>query len=95
LNGSTNLILHNDRQHEFNKYCCKKVKESLSAFLPDFPGNIDTTVFFDHGEESKETSTLSSLLDPKFQTIQNEIYPLTGHQLSSFRLYADTGPVNA
>ncbi len=55
LNGSTNLILHNDRQHAFTKYCCKKVKEPLSAFLPDFPGNINTTSFFVSGDEAKET----------------------------------------
>ncbi len=41
LNGSTNLILHADRQQAFKQYCCKKVKEPLSAFLPDFPGSID------------------------------------------------------
>ena len=55
LNGSTNLILHNDRQHAFKQYCCKKVKEPLSSFLPDFPGNINTTSFFVSGDEAKET----------------------------------------
>jgi hypothetical protein len=90
VNGSTNLILHNERQQAFKQYCCKKVKEPLSAFLPDFPGNIDTTTFFDSGDEAKETSTLNSLLDPKLQVVNKELYPLSNHQLTSFRLY--TGP---
>ena len=87
LNGSTNLILHNERQHAFKQYCCKKVKEPLSAFLPDFPGNIDTTAFFNSGDEAKETGTLNSLLDPKLQVVNKEIFNLTSNQLSSFRLY--------
>ncbi len=90
LNGSTNLILHNQRQQAFKQYCCKKVKEPLAAFIPDFPGNIDTTRFFEDGDETKETSTLNSLLDPKLQVVNKEIYPFTIHQLASFRLY--TGP---
>ena len=52
LKGSTNLILHSERQQAFKQYCCKKVKEPLAAFLPDFPGNIDITTF---GDDSKET----------------------------------------
>ncbi|CAF0720338.1 unnamed protein product [Brachionus calyciflorus] len=88
LNGSTNLILHNERQQAFKQYCCKKVKEPLSAFLPDFPGNIDTTVFFSTGDEAKETSTLNSLIDPKLQIINKEINSFTLDQISSsFRLY--------
>ncbi len=87
LNGSTNLILHNQRQQAFKQYCCKKVKEPLAAFIPDFPGNIDTTCFFVDGDESKETSTLNSLLDPKLQVVNKEIYQFTPHQLASFRLY--------
>lgn len=87
LNGSTNLILHNDRQHAFKQYCCKKVKEPLSAFLPDFPGNINTTSFFVSGDEAKETSTLSSLLDPKFQIVKKDIHPLNNSSFSAFRLY--------
>jgi hypothetical protein len=63
------------------------VKEPLSAFLPDFPGNIDTTSFFTTGYESKETSTLNSLLDPKLDVVNQEIYPLNNQQLQSFRLY--------
>lgn len=56
LTGSTNLILHNERQQAFQKYCNKKVKEPLTAFLPDFPGNIDTTSLFSaNDEESTET----------------------------------------
>ncbi|RNA06338.1 mediator of RNA polymerase II transcription subunit 19-like [Brachionus plicatilis] len=93
LNGATNLILHNERQQAFKQYCCKKVKEPLSAFLPDFPGNIDTTTFFTTGDEAKETSTLNSLLDPKLQVVEKEIHPPTFDQVSySFRLYPGTVP---
>lgn len=28
--------------HSYNKYSGKKLKESLSSFLPHLPGNIDT-----------------------------------------------------
>lgn len=43
LNGSTNLILYNNLQKSFDKYCIsKKVKESLGSFISNFPSNIDT-----------------------------------------------------
>ena len=55
VTGSTNLILHNERQHSFKQYCCKKVKESLKAFLTHCPGNIDTPAIFMSDDELKET----------------------------------------
>lgn len=63
------------------------MKEPLSAFLPDFPGNINTTSFFVSGDEAKETSTLGSLLDPKINIVKKDIHPLTNSNFSSFRLY--------
>jgi hypothetical protein len=33
---------YNGLEHSYNKFSGKKVKEELSAFLPNLPGNIDT-----------------------------------------------------
>ncbi len=41
LTGSTNLMAHYGLEHSYNKFNGKKVKEELSAFLPNLPGNID------------------------------------------------------
>jgi len=35
-------------EHSYNKYCSKKLKEELSAFLPNLPGNIDTPGLLDN-----------------------------------------------
>lgn len=61
VNGSTNLILYNDLQQAFNKYCCKKVKEPLNAFLQKFPGTISTATISVEDEESKESRLVSLL----------------------------------
>lgn len=43
LTGSTNLIAHYSLENSYNKFCCgKRMKDQLSAFLPNLPGNIDT-----------------------------------------------------
>lgn len=43
LTGATNLIAHYNLEHSYNKFCCgRKMKDQLSAFLPNLPGNIDT-----------------------------------------------------
>lgn len=39
LTGNTNLITHYNLEHAYNKFCGKKVKEKLSNFLPELPGN--------------------------------------------------------
>lgn len=84
-NGSTNLILHNEKQQAFKQYCCKKVKEPLSAFLPDFPGSIDNI-----DDEVKTASTLGSILQQNI--VKKEIHPFSASQLSSFRLYPGALP---
>ena len=38
LTGNTNLITHYNLEHAYNKFCGKKVKEKLSNFLPELPG---------------------------------------------------------
>lgn len=40
LTGNTNLITHYNLEHAYNKFCGKKVKEKLSNFLPELPGNF-------------------------------------------------------
>lgn len=43
LTGATNLLLNYNLEHSYNKFCCgRKMKDQLSAFLPNLPGNIDT-----------------------------------------------------
>ena len=42
LTGATNLMAYHGLEHTYNKLCSKKVKEELSAFLPQLPGIIDT-----------------------------------------------------
>lgn len=41
LTGNTNLITHYNLEHAYNKFCGKKVKEKLSNFLPELPGEMD------------------------------------------------------
>lgn len=45
LTGNTNLITHYNLEHAYNKFCGKKVKEKLSNFLPELPGEVNVFVF--------------------------------------------------
>lgn len=38
--GSGNLLVQHGLEQVYHKFCSKKVKESLSAFLPHVPGKI-------------------------------------------------------
>lgn len=40
MTGNTNLITHYNLEHAYNKFCGKKVKEKLSNFLPELPGEM-------------------------------------------------------
>ena len=42
LTGSTNLMAHYGLEHAYNKSNGRKIKDTLSSFLPHLPGNIDT-----------------------------------------------------
>lgn len=45
LTGEENLIRHYGLDHSYNKFCLgKRMKDQLSAFLPNLPGanDIDT-----------------------------------------------------
>ncbi|XP_015915563.1 mediator of RNA polymerase II transcription subunit 19 [Parasteatoda tepidariorum] len=79
LTGATNLMSHYNLEHSYNKFCGRKMKDQLSAFLPNLPGNID-------GPGSQDNSCLKSLID-KPPIGGKELLPLTGSQLSGFRLH--------
>lgn len=42
LTGATNLMAYYGLEHSYSKFSGKKLKEQLSSFLPNLPGNIDT-----------------------------------------------------
>lgn len=42
LTGAKNLMTHYGLMNTYSKFSGKRVKESLSAFLPHLPGYIDT-----------------------------------------------------
>jgi hypothetical protein len=48
LTGAANLLLKNSLEHSYNKFSGRKVKDQLSAFLPNLPGNIDIPALQDN-----------------------------------------------
>lgn len=81
LTGATNLIVYHNLEHSYSKFCLgRKLKDSLSSFLPNLPGNIDFTV------GPNDTSTLRSLIE-KPPITGKELIPLTASQLTGFRLH--------
>ncbi|XP_067005389.1 mediator of RNA polymerase II transcription subunit 19 [Anabrus simplex] len=79
LTGATNLMAHYGLEHSYNKFSGKKVKESLSSFLPNLPGMIDTPGHLDN-------SSLRSVIE-KPPIGGKELLPLTSMQLAGFRLH--------
>lgn len=80
ISGNTNLLAHYNLETTYNKFCGgKKVKESLSSFLPDLPGFIDTHAMHDH-------SSLKALIE-RPPVANKEIQNLPQSSLSSFRLH--------
>ncbi|KAF2358730.1 Mediator complex subunit Med19 metazoa [Trinorchestia longiramus] len=77
LTGATNLMNHYGLEHSYSKFTGKKVKDSLSSFLPSLPGILDTPAHLTN-------SSLQSLIEkpPVFK----EFVPLNHHQLAGFRL---------
>ncbi|KAK2166705.1 hypothetical protein NP493_1293g01015 [Ridgeia piscesae] len=84
LTGSTNLMAYYGLEHSYNKYCSKKLKEELSAFLPNLPGNIDTPGLLDN-------SSLRSVIE-KPPITGKELIPLSGAALTGFRLHPGPPP---
>jgi len=84
LTGATNLVSHHNLEHSYNKFCCgRKMKDQLSAFLPNLPGNIDTP-------GGDDNSSLR-LLHEKPPIGRNDLLALTAQQLNGFRLHP--GPI--
>ncbi|XP_059483191.1 mediator of RNA polymerase II transcription subunit 19 [Neocloeon triangulifer] len=79
ITGATNLMAHYGLEHSYSKFSGKKLKESLSSFLPGLPGMIDTP-------GSADNSSLRSLIE-KPPIGGKELLPLTSVQLAGFRLH--------
>ncbi|XP_020893944.1 mediator of RNA polymerase II transcription subunit 19 isoform X2 [Exaiptasia diaphana] len=80
--GSTNLLVEHGLQQVYHKFCSKKVKDSLSAFLPLVSGYVD--------EKGSTQNSLQSVVD-KPPVGGKELIPLPSHALSGFRL--NPGPI--
>ncbi|CAN7985154.1 unnamed protein product [Ixodes hexagonus] len=79
LTGATNLMVSYGLEHSYNKFSGRKVKDQLSAFLPNLPGNIDAP-----GDQ--DNSSLRSLIE-KPPVGGKELLSLSGAQLVGFRLH--------
>lgn len=66
-------------EHSYSKFNGKKLKESLSSFLPNLPGIVD-------GPGQEDNSTLGSVI-AKRPIGGKELLPLTSAQLAGFRLH--------
>merc|ERR1711909_123939 len=56
VTGATNLMASKNLEHAFQKLASKKMKDSLSSFLPGLPGIVDTP-------GSQDNSSLRSLIE--------------------------------
>lgn len=83
LTGATNLMTYYGLEHSYTKFSGKKLKESLSSFLPTLPGVIDAP-------GAQDNSSLRSVIE-KPPIGGKELLPLTSTQLDGFRLHP--GPV--
>lgn len=79
LTGATNLMAYYGLEHSYSKFNGKKLKESLSSFLPNLPGILD-------GPGQEDNSTLGSVI-AKRPIGGKELLPLTSAQLAGFRLH--------
>lgn len=77
--GATNLMAYYGLEHSYSKFNGKKLKESLSSFLPNLPGIMD-------GPGQEDNSTLGSVI-AKRPIGGKELLPLTSAQLAGFRLH--------
>ncbi|XP_034840007.1 mediator of RNA polymerase II transcription subunit 19 [Maniola hyperantus] len=77
--GATNLMAYYGLEHSYSKFNGKKLKESLSSFLPNLPGILD-------GPGQEDNSTLGSVI-AKRPIGGKELLPLTSAQLAGFRLH--------
>jgi len=83
VTGASNLLQNFELNWAYNKFSNKKVKQPLSSFISHLPGPVDTPAI-------EDDSGLLGLLDRPGMVLK-EIKPLTGAQLTGFRLYP--GPI--
>ncbi|XP_023348431.1 mediator of RNA polymerase II transcription subunit 19 [Eurytemora carolleeae] len=79
VTGATNLMASRNLEHSFNKLASKKMKDSLSSFLPGLPGIVDTP-------GSQDNSSLRGLIE-KPPVGGKELTLLNQLQLTGFRLH--------
>jgi len=79
VTGATNLMASKNLEHAFQKLASKKMKDSLSSFLPGLPGIVDTP-------GSQDNSSLRSLIE-KPPVGGKELVSLNQLQLAGFRLH--------
>ncbi|TRY69168.1 hypothetical protein TCAL_01378 [Tigriopus californicus] len=77
--GATNLMVASGLEHSYMKLTTKKMKDSLSSFLPNMPGVIDTP-------GSQDNSSLRGVIE-KPPVCGKELHPLNQLQLAGFRLH--------
>merc|ERR1711872_415828 len=56
VTGATNLMASKNLEHSFQKLAAKKMKDSLSSFLPGLPGMIDVV-------SQQDNSSLRQLIE--------------------------------
>jgi len=79
VTGATNLMASNGLKNTYEKLTTKKMKDTLSSFLPQLPGVIDTP-------GSQDNSSLRGLIE-KPPVCGKELHSLTPLQLAGFRLH--------
>merc|ERR1719264_1668541 len=79
ITGATNLMASKGLEHSYVKLTTKKMKDSLSSFLPNLPGVIDTP-------GSQDNSSLRGLIE-KPPVVGKELHQLSYVQMAGFRLH--------
>merc|ERR1711874_843480 len=79
VTGATNLMASKNLEHSFTKLASKKMKDSLSSFLPALPGIVDSP-------GSADNSSLRGLIE-KPPVGGKELLQLNQLQLAGFRLH--------
>jgi len=79
VTGATNLMANKNLEHSFQKLAAKKMKDSLSSFLPGLPGMVDIN-------SQQDNSSLRQVIE-KPPVGGKELLLLNQVQLSGFRLH--------
>merc|ERR1712168_1403432 len=73
VRGDKNLLRYFNSMKLYHKYCERNIKEKLSSYLSDIPGDLDNT-----------NVPINQIIHKP--PIQNDIIPLSKDQLKSFQL---------